>query len=86
MGGLGRHIVGLIPNYLPEIWQHYILPVTAKMDQEMNSLADSTFVRRRPRPTQLSQGSPSQDRPPGPFSLPSQNELFGGAAISQEGS
>ena len=22
MGGLGRHIVGLIPNYLPEIWQH----------------------------------------------------------------
>ena len=31
MGGLGRHIVGLIPNYLPEIWQHYILPVTAKI-------------------------------------------------------
>ena len=22
MGGLGRHIVGLIPTYLPEIWQH----------------------------------------------------------------
>ena len=22
MGGLGRHIVGLIPTYLPELWQH----------------------------------------------------------------
>ena len=31
MGGLGRHIVGLIPTYLPELWQHYILPVTAKI-------------------------------------------------------
>ena len=56
------------------------------VNQEMiNTFADVTFVRRRPRPPQLSQGSPSQDRPPGPFSLPSQNELFGGAAIAQEG-
>ena len=31
MGGLGRHIVGLIPTYLPELWQHYILPVTSKI-------------------------------------------------------
>ena len=51
--------------------------------QESNTLADNTFVRRRPRPPQLSQGSPSQDRPPGQISL-SQGEC--NAAISQEGS
>ena len=61
----------------------------ALLDQEMNSSADSTFVVRATpytTSTALSQGSPSQDRPPGSDSLPSQNELFGGAAISQEGS
>ena len=48
MGGLGRHIVGLIPNYLPEIWQHYILPVTAKFapaaDPGWGSLARAVEV------------------------------------------
>ena len=69
MGGLGRHIVGLIPTCLPEMWQHYILPVTAKMapaaDPGWESLARAVeavdgVARRYCQPINSSRGSGGQ--------------------------